>query len=243
MTALLLSVLAASFVGSLHCAGMCGGLVAFSAGSAGKGSLAARHGAYQGGRLLAYVALGALGGVLGAGLDDVGSRAGLGRAAAVVAGATMLVWAAVLLLDPATLAGRLRLPAPVERLVVACVRGLGGRPPLVRAALMGLASALLPCGWLYAFVLVAAGTGSAAAGAVTMAVFWLGSVPALLGVSVGVRALAQRLGRRLPVLSGAALATVGVLTILGRAAMPVPAASPPDAARATVPTEAPCHGQ
>jgi sulfite exporter TauE/SafE len=240
VTELLLSVLAASFVGSLHCAGMCGGLVAFCAGSDGQGTLARRQAAYQGTRLAAYVTLGAVGGFLGAGLNDIGMRVGISRVAAVVAGATMLVWATVLLLDTSVLASRVRLPAPLRRAVGHFMTRLRERPPVVRAALMGLASALLPCGWLYAFVLVAAGTGSAASGAVTMAAFWLGTVPALLGVSLGVRALAQRVGRRLPVLSALALIAVGLTTVLSRAAMPLPVAAATHAGT-PVPADPPCH--
>ncbi len=35
-----------------------------------------------------------------------------------------------------------------------------GRPPVVRAATVGLLTTLLPCGWLYTFVFAAAGTGA-----------------------------------------------------------------------------------
>jgi sulfite exporter TauE/SafE len=38
------------------------------------------------------------------------------------------------------------------------MRAVASRPE-VRAAILGLGSALLPCGWLYAFVVTAAGTG------------------------------------------------------------------------------------
>ena len=47
------AVLGASLLGSLHCAGMCGGLVAFAAGAGAEGprrARFARHVAYHGGR-------------------------------------------------------------------------------------------------------------------------------------------------------------------------------------------------
>ena len=62
MLALFSTVLVASLVGSLHCAGMCGGFVVFWAGgdaSQGKNKVFA-HMAYNGGRLVTYVLLGAL---------------------------------------------------------------------------------------------------------------------------------------------------------------------------------------
>ena len=69
MTALIATVLGASLLGSAHCAGMCGGFVAFYAG--GAASLRGRaawscHLAYNGGRLAAYATLGGAAGLLGA---------------------------------------------------------------------------------------------------------------------------------------------------------------------------------
>ena len=103
MTALVAAVFVASLVGSLHCAGMCGGLVAFYAGGAmGTGAAAgagvtrgggtarggwAAHAAYSLGRLIVYAAIGALAGTLGAALDGIGGTlVGVQRVAAVVAG-------------------------------------------------------------------------------------------------------------------------------------------------------------
>ena len=67
MTALFLSVLVSSLLGSLHCAGMCGPLVAVYAGddpSRGWRRLLA-HALYSSGRLAAYATVGALAGALG----------------------------------------------------------------------------------------------------------------------------------------------------------------------------------
>ena len=59
-------VLMASLVGSVHCAGMCGGFVCFYAGagvndaSSPRPSLLHAHALYNIGRLLSYLILGAL---------------------------------------------------------------------------------------------------------------------------------------------------------------------------------------
>jgi sulfite exporter TauE/SafE len=45
--------------------------------------------------------------------------------------------------------------------------------------LMGLATVLLPCGWLYSFIVSALAARSAVAGAIVMTVFWASSLPAL----------------------------------------------------------------
>jgi len=53
--------------------------------------------------------------------------------------------------------------------------------------LLGFFTALLPCGWLYSFVLIAAATKSVWLGGMTMFIFWLGTVPALMLMSAGFR--------------------------------------------------------
>jgi sulfite exporter TauE/SafE len=90
----------------------------------------------------------------------------------------------------------------------------------VRAALLGLVSTLLPCGWLYTFAVLAAATGSAAGGAILMGAFWLGSLPMLLGVGVSVRGLARRWGARLPRIRSVAVMSAGAFTLLSRLQLP-----------------------
>ena len=100
MTPLALAVLGASLLGSLHCAGMCGGFVAFcSAGDAARRRPGlAVHVVHGAGRLVAYVVLGVAAGALGAALDVAGALAGIHRAAAVLAGALVVVWGSAALL-------------------------------------------------------------------------------------------------------------------------------------------------
>ena len=85
---------------------------------------------------------------------------------------------------------RLRLPGLAQRMVFAGQRMAFALRPLPRSLGIGLLTAFLPCGWLYLFAAYAAGTGSPARGAMVMAAFWLGGVPALLLAGLG--------GRRLP---------------------------------------------
>ena len=81
---LALGVLTASLLGSMHCAGMCGGFVCFYAtGADGRAGGTGSHVAYNVGRLVSYLVLGLLAGVLGQGLDRVGGLVGLSRGAAV----------------------------------------------------------------------------------------------------------------------------------------------------------------
>jgi hypothetical protein len=53
-------------------------------------------------------------------------------------------------------------------------------------------------------------------GALVMAAFWLGSVPALLGLGAGLQLLAAPLRRHLPVVTAVILVLVGILALSGR---------------------------
>lgn len=220
MTAMLATVLIASLVGSLHCVGMCGAFVAFAVGTGDQPGARGRSlllAAYNGGRLVTYTALGAFAGSLGAALDLGGSYIGIQRAAAALAGAVMIVFGVVTLLR---IKG-VKLPkAPPPRTLVKIVsvgQGLAmAMRPVPRATTIGLLTTLLPCGWLYAYAAVAAGTASPVYGALTMAAFWLGTLPALVAVGAGMQSLAGALGRHLPTATAIVIVLVGLYTVVHR---------------------------
>ena len=85
MTALLGAVFVASLAGSLHCAGMCGPLVAFYSGADASHGLARSitHAVYNGGRLAGYLVLGAVAGVVVEMYSAGGSVSEVGRVALV----------------------------------------------------------------------------------------------------------------------------------------------------------------
>lgn len=219
MTTVLATVFVASLLGSLHCAGMCGGLVAFYAGtdaSAGPRRMLS-HAAYNGGRLAGYVLLGLAAGAIGAALNVAGALAGIQRVALTAAGVVMIAWGLIALLQ---IRGyRIFRHNPDSRLQRAVRRSFAiasRKPPVVRAGTVGLLSALLPCGWLWAFVVTAAGTGSAANGALVMAVFWAGTVPILLAIGLGAQLIANPVRRFAPSLTAILLVVLGLLAIVGR---------------------------
>lgn len=216
---LLFAVLTASLVGSIHCAGMCGPFVAVYSASgpggrgAGRSGALASHVAYHATRGLGYVILGAVGGALGTALDVAGRSAGIAQFAALFCSVLVLLWGASVLFPV------LRLRSPVARFFGPKLSQLGTKPRVFRASLLGGLTPLLPCGWLYAFVVTAAGTGSALSGALLMATFWLGTVPALLGMGALLSRLGERLRARVPVLTGVALIVIGSLGVLQRVSM------------------------
>lgn len=184
------AVAAALFVaglagGATHCAGMCGPFVVaqVTSGLAARPTLTRLSAGalvpYHLGRAATYVGLGAAAGlasgmvVHGAGFRPllVGLLA-LGAALMLAQAVAQL--AALLPTAPAGLADRVaRAAAPL----LADPRG-------GRRFLLGLVLGFLPCGLLYGAIAAAAATGSAFGGALAMAGFALGTVPALLGVGL-----------------------------------------------------------
>lgn len=219
---LALAVLVASLLGSVHCAAMCGAFVCFyTSGEPSSASSwrdgAGAHAAYNLGRLVSYLSLGVAGGALGHALNTAGTFAGIQRTAAIVAGMLMIIWGGYSVLVAANVRVRaLTVPDAWRRAMGGVLLRLREQQPMIRAGATGLATTLLPCGWLYAFVVTAAATGSASGGAMVMFVFWLGTLPVMLAVGVGARRLMGAFGGRMPIVSGAAIMVLGFLAIVGR---------------------------
>lgn len=227
MIALAGSVLAASLVGSAHCAGMCGGIAAFCAGAGECGGRRSgvASAAYHLSRALSYAATGAAAGAFGWMLDAGGALVGAQRVTAVAAGIAVAVVGVALLMSAGGFdAGRAGLPAWLRAAVSGVHRAAAAMPPVRRAAVIGLATPLLPCGWLWAFALVAAGTGSAAWGAAVMLAFWAGTVPVLATVGAGIAALGGTRRRALAAIAGIAMVAVGIHTAAMRSSLAVPVA-------------------
>jgi sulfite exporter TauE/SafE len=228
---LLLSVLAASLIGSVHCAAMCGGFVCLYAGT---GAPATRHGAvratphaaYNGGRLVSYLVLGAIAGSVGHGVDRIGSVAGIGRLAAIVAGALMVVWGGSTLL--AALGVRMpqrTTPRVLQAALTSMLVRFRHQSPTVRGAATGLLTTLLPCGWLYVFVATAGGSGRVADAMLVMFAFWLGTLPMMITLGLGAQRLFGAFQRRLPLVGAGVAVVLGLLSMAGRisARAPMPA--------------------
>ena len=221
MIALASSVLAASLVGSLHCAGMCGGIAACAGGA---GECSARRSAlassiYHVSRGLSYAAVGVVAGAVGQAVDSGGTLVGVQRVAAVAAG-LMVALVGVALLVRASGAGGAtgaRPPEWISRTVAVIHRRALRLAPPQRAAAIGLASVLLPCGWLWAFAAVAAGTGVWWQGGIVMVAFWIGTVPVLAALGAGIASLGGARRRWVTAIAGMAMVAVGVHTAFVRA--------------------------
>jgi sulfite exporter TauE/SafE len=146
------------------------------------GALAAQ-GWYTGGRILTYTLLGTLAGMLGSAVQAAGALVGVRRMAMAVAGGVLVAWAVAALLNMAALNGGGTTFARLGRVLKGRVPG----HPFV----VGLFLGLLPCGFLYSALVAAVGRGGAADGAAALALFGLGTAPALLGVSLADTLLAR----------------------------------------------------
>lgn len=219
MMAVWATIISASLLGSLHCAGMCGPLVAFALG--GKSADSWRRRAvlqcgYHGARLASYAAVGAICGLLGAAFNQGGTVLGLHRAASLLAGGMMIAVGVATLAQASGLRVPHMAPPWAARFVMFGNRLASGLQPLPRAATIGALTAFLPCGWLYIFALVAAGTGTAWQGAAVLVAFWVGTVPVLASLGFGIQTLLGAFGRRLPQVTALVIVALGLYTLVAR---------------------------
>jgi sulfite exporter TauE/SafE len=186
-------------VSSLHCLQMCGPIVlsysvAMAKCGVPRGGMLRAHLAYNAGRILTYVALGAVAGAVGSGIGMLGRLAGLAAGARIFAGAAMiLAGLAMLRLFPK----RALVAIEQRSFAGSLTRGMGRLLMGSRAAgkfALGLVLGLLPCGLIYAALLKSVESASPVAGALTMLAFGLGTAAALLGMGVLSSVAGLRLG-------------------------------------------------
>jgi uncharacterized protein len=162
--------------GSLHCAGMCGPLaLALPPVGGMSGGFAAGRCAYNLGRVLTYCVLGLVFGLVGRTL----LLAGVQRWVSIGLGVVLVTG----------LFGSRRLSGwfPVARLVEELKSRMSvllRRRSILALGLLGLLNGLLPCGLVYVACAGATATGGLGTGAAYMAVFGLGTVPMMLGISL-----------------------------------------------------------
>jgi sulfite exporter TauE/SafE len=203
---LLGAALLAGLAGAPHCAAMCGAPCAGAARACGGGVRAGA--ALQAGRVAGYAAAGAM---VGAGAAAVHASSGwasalhplwtLAQAAALAFGLWMLV------------SGRLPAWSWSTGRVLAAARAGAGPHALAgtgRAAALGSAWILLPCGLSQAALLLAALADGPVLGAAVMATFALASMPGLLLLPLAWRGLIRKqVGTAWPArIAGASLAAM-----------------------------------
>lgn len=205
LEASLLSVFLLGLLGGAHCAGMCGPIVGAVVMAGGRApgpagtarqirivAAAAAAGrqptdwprllAYNTGRIVSYVAAGTLAGAVGSAAWFADHVAPVQQVALALAGGALIAMGLYLLgvlrpLGALESAGR-----PLwRRLAPLAARVLHARHP-VQALGAGLIWGLIPCGMVYAVLVAAMASGSAADGALLAAAFGAGTLPNLLAI-------------------------------------------------------------
>lgn len=173
---------------------------------------------YHLGRALAYLGLGAMAGYFGSSLQAYATGVALQHAVAIMM-ATGLLWAAYRMACPTPRLVKLRVNP--ERSAIARLRtkvlSLRQRAQPQRFSLaLGLASGLLPCGWLWSYVWLAATRSTPLAAILTMFAFWLGTLPALTLLAIAMPGFKAKLRRHAPRLGALALTVLAALTLIER---------------------------
>ncbi|MEN0059691.1 MAG: sulfite exporter TauE/SafE family protein [Bdellovibrio sp.] len=202
-TALLaLGILSASFFGSWHCAGMCGPIATLM-------STRKSLWTYHAGRMISYTALGALSGALGQFFLNSEFVTLRWISTSVLAG--LLLIAGVALIFPSW---EKFVPQGWSHSLLHVLRRLQSFHLARSGFTVGLLTALLPCGWLYTYVMAALATKSPWAGALTMFLFWLGGLPTLSAVPYMIRSTIQASGLRHQRIAGGVLVAAGLYSLV-----------------------------
>lgn len=186
------------------------------------------------GRLLSYAIVGGILGGIGEATIAGGQLAGVGsglRQVVAIATGLLLVWFGVMQVNPNILPA-IPLLQPLTRGLHQQISGWmshianfvhdshkdrGSHSHLLQRGkpiLLGSLWGLMPCGFLFAAQLKAAGTGSAIAGLLTMLAFGLGTLPVMLGIGFSASWLSADRRGQLFRAAGVVAIAIGGITIL-----------------------------
>jgi sulfite exporter TauE/SafE len=191
--------------GSLHCVGMCGGLVTASCG--GTKDIVR----YQIGRLLGYLALGFFAGLSGGALNFNKAPSWIQLVPALFIGLLFIFWG-----YQSYQGKRAELPTPkfmgrlYTKLWQKLVKNNSG---FSKSFCTGLISIFLPCGLLYGVVLGAAALQHSYEALYSMLFFWLGTVPSMVIAPKIIQNFIRPFKNRLPRTHAVSLIMIGLLTI------------------------------
>ena len=209
---------ALGLLGSLHCVAMCGPLLlALPSPAGGPGRFVAGRIIYQLGRIGTYCLLGVVAGIVGRSVFLIGMQ----RWISIVLGVAILLGF--------LFSRRVSVAAPVVRLVGRLKSAMSAqlRERSMRSlVLLGMLNGLLPCGLVYVALAGAISRGAFLNGILYMACFGLGTLPAMLGISLSGRAFPISFRVRLRSVIPIGVCLVAGLLILRGMARGIPYVSP-----------------
>lgn len=222
---MLLSGLILGFLGSLHCAGMCGP-IAFVLPLDRKDPVRRflQLMGYHAGRISTYALIGLLFGLIGRGLFISGMQQRL----SLVLGALMVLAALVPLFGNYT-GGRFMAPfyMLVSRVKSALGERLKKRSPGTLYTI-GFLNGFLPCGLVYMALFGAVAMGSALEGSAYMALFGAGTIPLMSVAAYSGNFLSLKMRNRINKLIPVFVVLIGLLFILRGLGLGIPYLSPSD---------------
>ena len=214
-------VMSLGFLSSIHCLQMCGPIVltysvSLNADNSRRALLPA-HLAYNAGRTITYMVLGAIAGAMGGSLGFVGRLAGVQNAAMILAGIAMLVTAIAMFgVGPGNrFLSKMAIPRKLLKPVGALIssKSVGSKFSL------GLLLGLMPCGLVYAALMKAVGTASIVGGALTLLAFGIGTTFALLAMGLSSSLISYKLARWGTTVASVTIAILGAI-LIWRGVMP-----------------------
>lgn len=218
----LLGAFILGFVGSLHCIGMCGPLVlAVPSNAHSRWKFVSERLWYHTGRSLTYTIMGAVVGAFGSTI----SLLGIQQQVSIIAGVVVLLS----VLIPLGLKTKLNRFSPLTKIYSIIKMKFGlllQRKGNVALFGMGFLNGLLPCGLVYTALVGATAVAEMGRSAVFMLVFGIGTIPALVGVSLGGKLLSVRFRPILKKLLPAFSILVAVILILRGMNLGIPMVSP-----------------
>lgn len=194
--------------GSLHCVGMCGGLVT---ATCQKSNEVAR---YQFGRLFGYLILGFFAGMLGKIFTIQTANPKLSLIPGIMIGGLFLYWGIQNLRGKKA---EIPLPKFFNKIYTHLwIRFIHKNTTLSKSFFTGLLSIFLPCGLLYGVVLGIATFEHSFQALYAMFFFWLGTVPSMILAPTIVQKFLRPLKSKLPKTYAVSLIIIGLMTITFR---------------------------
>lgn len=197
-------VLLTGISGSLHCVGMCGGLVMASTHNM------KTNGLYQFGRLLGYLILGFFAGTIGSYIKEF-----LGEKLSLILPALAI---GLLFISYALKSFNFKSPITLPKLLKLNTKGLFSRAMFLKSAYMksfsvGFLSMLLPCGLLYGVAMAVGALQSPYLGMLAMSFFWLGTLPGLAFAPSVIKKVFKPIALKYPKSTSLVFLSIGILTI------------------------------
>ncbi|MGO2103655.1 MAG: sulfite exporter TauE/SafE family protein [Psychroflexus halocasei] len=210
------------FLGSLHCVGMCGPIALMLPVSRTNQSLKfLQILLYNSGRILTYMTIGLLFGLLGESIASFGFQQHL----SIAIGAIMLLS----VLIPQKFLSRFKISQPFYRAITKIKVQLGAsfkKKSLDTFFSIGFLNGFLPCGLVYMAVFGSVATGDLIDGSLYMALFGLGTLPMMTFV-IYLKSFTQNvLKLNLKKIIPYAVGLIGVLFILRGMGLGIPYVSP-----------------